>query len=84
MTEINNKKNLLRYKEKLYNFLKQNKFTEDSVEKYTHLSYGPFSGKFIITKEKRKDFMELYIDAITHGVDDLVILEKQKEDSFFE
>ena len=72
-------KNLLNIKKKLYNFLKENKITKDSVEKYTHLSYGPFSGKFIITKEKIKDFMKLYIDAITHGVDNLVILEKQKE-----
>ena len=79
MTEINNNKNLLRYKEKVHNFLKQNKYTEESSEKHTHLAYGTFSGKFVITKEKRKDFMDLYINAITHGVDDLVILEKQKE-----
>ena len=79
MTEINNKKTLLKYKEKVYNFLIQNKYTEESPEKHTHLSYGPFSGKFVITKEKRKDFMELYINAIKNGVDDLVILEKQKE-----
>jgi P4 family phage/plasmid primase-like protien len=79
MTEKNNKNTLSKYKGKLYDFLKKNKYTDESVEKFTHLSYGPFQGKFVITKENRKEFMDLYIAAINNGVNDLVILEKQKE-----
>ena len=61
----------------VYAFLTKRK-TEDP-KKYTHLSYGLFSGKFSINKQDHKEFIKLYIDAINDGINDFSILEKQPE-----
>ena len=61
----------------VYDFLNKRR-TEDQL-KYTHLSYGLFSGKFSISKQDHKEFIKLYINAINNGVNDFSILEKQPQ-----
>ena len=56
-----------------------NRYNEGSTNTHTHQAYGPFSGKFYINEDKYNTFLELYIEAIDKGVDDLVILEKPRE-----
>jgi len=79
MTDKINPKKLIKYKEKVYDFLNKFRCTDDNKDKATHLSYGLFSGKFFLDKEQRKDFMTKYIEAIENGVNDFAILETQKE-----
>jgi putative DNA primase/helicase len=50
-----------------------------STDKYTHLSYGAFTGKFNIPFDKSKEFIKLYIKAIANGIDNLNILEIQPQ-----
>lgn len=64
------------YKEPIFALLKQNKTSSDGLP-ITHLSFGLFNGKFHLNADDRDKFMELYINAINNGVDDLTILEKQ-------
>ena len=52
-----------RYLIKLENFLEN--YRCDNNDNPTHLSYGNFKGKFILNKEQRKQFMNLYYKAIT-------------------
>ena len=79
MTEKINNKKLLKYKEKVYEYLNKFRCNDDNKDKSTHLSYGLFQGKFILDKDQRKEFMTLYINAIENGVNDLAILETPKE-----
>jgi P4 family phage/plasmid primase-like protien len=79
MTDKINNKKLLKYKEKVYEFLNKFRCNDDNKDKATHLSYGSFSGKFILDKDQRKDFMTQYSTAIENGVNDFAILEMQKE-----
>lgn len=64
------------YLTKLENFLEN--YRCDNDDNPTHLSYGKFSGKFILNKEQRKQFMNLYYKAIKHG-NTLSIIEKPLE-----
>ena len=61
------------YKEPIFALLKQNKTSSDGLP-ITHLSFGLFNGKFHLNADDRDKFMELYINAINNGVDDLTIL----------
>ena len=79
MTEKINNKKILKCKQKVYDFLNNFRCNDDNKDKATHLSYGIFSGKFILDKDQRKDFMTCYISAIENGVNDLAILETQRE-----
>ena len=79
MTDKINPKKLLKYKEKVYDFLNKYRCTDENKDKATHLSYGLFSGKFILDKDQRKEFMTNYMTAIENGVNDFAILETQKE-----
>ena len=79
MTDKINTKKLLKYKEKVHEFLSKHRCNDENKDQSTHLSYGLFRGKFILDKDQRKDFMVHYINAIENGVDDLGILEIQKE-----
>ena len=79
MTDKINNKKLLKYKEKVHDFLSKYRCNDENKDQSTHLSYGLFRGKFILDKEQRKEFMVHYINAIENGVDDLGILEIQKE-----
>lgn len=79
MTDKTEKKKPLKYKEIVQNYLDKKRWTEGSKDKYTHLSYGLFQGKFLLDKESKKEFMKLYIKAIEEGVENLSILETQKE-----
>ena len=80
MTDKINPKKILKYKEKVYEFLNRFRCTDDNKDKATHLSYGGmFSGKFFLDKDNKKDFMTKYTDAIENGVTDFSILETQKD-----
>ena len=79
MTEKIDHKKLAKYKQRVYDFLENNRYTDESKEKPTHLSYGLFQGKFVLDKLKRKEFFELYIKAVDAGVNDFSLLETQKE-----
>ena len=80
MTDKINNKKLLKNKEKVHNFLNNFRCNDDNKDKATHLAYGGlFSGKFILNKDQKKDFMTLYINAIENNVNDFVILETPKE-----
>ena len=59
MTDISNKK-LGKLKQKIYDFLERHRYSDESKEKHTHLSYGMFAGKFVLDKNQRKEFMKLY------------------------
>ena len=67
------------FRDAVYAFLTKRR--ADDPLKYTHLSYGLFSGKFSINKQDHKEFIKLYINAINNGVNDFSILEKQPEHS---
>jgi hypothetical protein len=71
--------NIQKLKQKVYDILNNNRCNDDNKDKATHLSYGKFSGKFILEKEQRKKLMECYSDAVENGVNDFSILETQKE-----
>jgi P4 family phage/plasmid primase-like protien len=68
-----------RYYNELITYLNENKYVENSTEKYTHLSYGKLTGKYYISKDNIKDFMKLYINAVNHDIEDLSILEIQPD-----
>jgi P4 family phage/plasmid primase-like protien len=76
-------RDILKFKMKaqreLYLFMDVHRYSEENNEKPTHLSYGLFSGKFVLNKENRKQFMNLYMNAINNGVSELSILEIQNE-----
>ena len=67
------------FRDAVYAFLTKRR--ADDPLKYTHFSYGLFSGKFSINKQDHKEFIKLYINAINNGVNDFSILEKQPEHS---
>jgi P4 family phage/plasmid primase-like protien len=79
MTDKINSKKLLKYKEKVHDILNKCRCTDENKDQATHRAYGLFRGNFILDKDLRKDFMIQYINAIENGVDDLGILETQKE-----
>lgn len=74
---LNRKK--LKARKRLLEFLDKNRYNEEDHPAPTHRSYGLFNGNFFLDKEKRRDFMRLYIEAIENNVNDLSILEVQKE-----
>lgn len=65
-------------KQNLQQLLNKNRVYNDD-KPATHLSYGEFNGKFHLDHETRKEFMKLYQEAIKDGVNDMSILERQKE-----
>ena len=67
--------NIQKLKQKVYDILNNNRCNDDNKDKATHLSYGKFSGKFILEKEQRKKLMECYSHAVENGVNDFSILE---------
>lgn len=79
MTEKIDNKKLAKSKERVYDLLEKNRCTDENKDSATHLSYGIFSGKFLLDKNQRLEFMRLYSKAITDGVNDFSILERQKE-----
>jgi len=76
MTTKINKNN---YKQRVYNYLINNKFKDGYDTKPTHVSYGLFQGKFVLDDKSRGEFIQIYCDAIESGVNDLSILETHKE-----
>jgi len=67
-------------KNKLYTYLNKHYYHNEPNMTITHQSYGlECRGVFSLNKEEYKTFMELYINAVTNGVTNLSILEKQKE-----
>jgi len=76
---MSNTNKLTKYKQRVYNYLDKYRYTEECKETPTHLSYGIFSGKFVLNKEQYKEFMNIYSDAILNGVNEFSILEKQRE-----
>ena len=64
-----------KYFDKLKTFMNNYK----TSDKYTHLSYGDFTGKFNIPFDKSKEFIKMYNKAIAYGIDNLNILEIQPE-----
>jgi hypothetical protein len=74
---INRKK--LKSRKRLLEFLDKNRYNDEDHTAPTHRSYGLFNGNFFLDKEKRRDFMRLYNEAIENNVNDLSILEVQKE-----
>jgi P4 family phage/plasmid primase-like protien len=79
MTEKNNNIKIDKLKRRVNDFLDKNRFTDDINIVPTHQSYGLFRGMFVLDKQKRKEFMELYSKAIIGGVTTFSILERQKE-----
>jgi P4 family phage/plasmid primase-like protien len=79
MTEKIDIKKLNKLKEGVQRFLDEHRFTDDSKEQPTHLSFGLFQGKFVLDKQQRKEFMNRYIKAVDGGVTDMSILERPKE-----
>ncbi len=79
MTEKTDSKKLAKYKERVYDLLEKNRYNEDSKDTPTHQSYGLFRGTFVLDKLQRKEFMALYTKAVSSGVTDFSILERQKE-----
>jgi len=79
MTDKMSIKKLNKLKEYVYTFLDKHRFSDDSKEQPTHLSYGIFQGKFVLDKNDRKEFMGHYTRAIDGGVDDMSILERPKD-----
>jgi len=76
MTDI---KKIAKYKRCVYDLLDKHRYTDDSQQKPTHLSYGLFQGKFVLDELHRKELVSLYSKAIKAGVTDFSILETQKE-----
>ena len=79
MTEKLDIKKLNKMKDKVWDFLDKHRHSDENKEGPTHLSYGLFNGKFFLDKVQRKEFMSLYHKAVNCGVEDLSILERQKE-----
>ena len=79
MTETLSLKKTAQLKDAVYDILSKNRITEESKTKESHRSYGLFQGKFALDKSQRKLFNAAYIKAISKGVNDLSILEVQKE-----
>ena len=67
-------------KMKVCDYLKGHKWTDTMEDKPTHLSYGHIlQGRFYLTPDEIKEFTEIYAKAIESGVDDLTIVETQKD-----
>jgi P4 family phage/plasmid primase-like protien len=80
MTDKIDNKKLAKYRERVYDILEKNRYEEGtSKTEPTHQSYGMFYGTFCLDKLQRKEFLSLYTKAISAGVDNLSILERQKE-----
>ena len=75
---IDNKR-LAKYKDRVYELLEKNRYSESNQKKPTHLSYGLFQGKFSLGNLEKKELLSLYSKAIKAGVKDFSILETQKE-----
>jgi P4 family phage/plasmid primase-like protien len=81
MTEISNlnPNKLRKLKDSVYKFLEKFKVFGGPEIKYTHVSMGDsFLGKFNLDKKSRKDFIELYVEAVEYGAT-FSIAEKLKE-----
>jgi len=79
MTEIDMKK-IGKYRERVLNYLEDKRYEEGkSKTDPTHLSYGTFIGKFCLDSTQYKEFLALYIKAVSMGINNFSILEKQKE-----
>ena len=80
MSENNKLEKINTIKKSLLNFLNKHRFNNESDNELTHRSYGCFiQGNFSINKDDINTFMDLYIDAINNNIEDLSILEIQKE-----
>ena len=79
MTEKIDNKKISKLKERVYDILDKNRCNEDNKDLATHQSYGLFHRTFLLDTIQRKEFMEIYTKAINAGVNDLSILERQKE-----
>jgi P4 family phage/plasmid primase-like protien len=79
MTDLNELKQMQRYRDKVYKFLEEHRHTDDNKDKPTHVAYGSITGKFYMDSEQREDFMKLYIKALDNNVNDMPILEAQNE-----
>jgi hypothetical protein len=79
MNDRNDQKKLQKYKDRVYNFLDANRHDDENKDRPTHVAFGNFMGKFSLDKDKQKEFMRLYINAVENGVLDMSILETQNE-----
>ena len=79
MTDIDNQKNMQKYRESVYNFLNANRWDEESKERPTHVAFGSITGKFYLDDSKKKEFMGLYTKAVSAGILDMPILETPNE-----
>jgi len=79
MVDIKSNKNN-EYRNKLINFMNDHRYNPEMEKKPTHQSWGNvIIGKFYIDSKNIKEFMDLYTLAIKNNVDNLSILEIQKE-----
>ena len=51
---------LNKYKEAIHDIMDKNRINDENKENTTHLSYGNYSGKFILNKANRKEFLTKY------------------------
>jgi P4 family phage/plasmid primase-like protien len=79
MPEKQDIKKMNKLRERLYDFLEKHRYNENSPNPMTHQSYGVFFGTFSLDKDARREFYRLYVDAVDAGVDNLSILERQKD-----
>ena len=63
----------------LFTFLDSYKYNMNNSVKPTHRSYGSYFGTFDIPKDKSKEFIKIYNEAISNDVTNLSILEVQPE-----
>ena len=74
------KQKIDKHRKIVIDFLNSNRYINNNELKPTHQSWGSIlQGNFYIEKQKIKEFMKLYSDAIIEGVDNFSILEVQKE-----
>ena len=69
---------LVKYRKKVYDFLKDYKQTDES-QIVTHRSWGDISGNYCLDKEAIKEFLKIYTKAVEKGVNNMTIIELQKK-----